>query len=98
MQNVHRRFIKHKLGLLNLATELGNVSKACKMMGLSRDTFYRYQAAVEGGGVEALFDQSRRQPNIKNRVDEATALRVLAYALEKPAHDQVRTSNELRKV
>ena len=39
MQSVHQNFIKHKLGLLNLAAELGNVSKACKMMGLSRDTF-----------------------------------------------------------
>jgi ACT domain-containing protein len=41
------RIIKHKVGLLNLAEELGNVSKACKTMGLSRDTFYRYKAAVE---------------------------------------------------
>ena len=97
MQSVHQNFIKHKLGLLNLAAELGNVSKACKMMGLSRDTFYRYQAAVEDGGVEALFDQNRRQPNLKNRVDEATESRVLAYTLEQPAHGQVRTSNELRK-
>lgn len=34
--------IKHKAGLLNLAEELSNVSKACKIMGVSRDTFYRY--------------------------------------------------------
>ena len=39
------KVIKHKVGLLNLAEELGNVSKACKAMGLSRDIFYRYQAA-----------------------------------------------------
>ncbi|WP_186193117.1 helix-turn-helix domain-containing protein, partial [Burkholderia gladioli] len=40
--------------------ELGNVSKACKVMGLSRDTFYRYQNAVAEGGVDALFDSNRR--------------------------------------
>jgi transposase InsO family protein len=83
--------------LLNLAEELGNVSKACRIMGLSRDTFYRYQNAVEQGGVEALIDQSRRKPNLKNRVDEQTEAAVVAYAIEQPAHGQVRASNELRK-
>lgn len=97
MQSVHQNFIKHKLGLLNLATELGNVSKACKMMGLSRDTFYRYQTAVADGGVEALFDQNRRKPNLKNRIDDVTEAKVLAYAVDQPAHGQVRTSNELRR-
>jgi transposase InsO family protein len=89
--------IKHKIGLLNLAEELGNVSKACRIMGLSRDTFYRYQNAVEQGGVEALIDRSRRKPNLKNRVDEQTEADVVAYAIEQPAHGQVRASNELRK-
>ncbi|BCO30398.1 integrase [Thiohalobacter sp. COW1] len=97
MLNTNERIIKHKLGLLNLAEELGNVSRACKVMGLSRDTFYRYKAAVEDGGVEGLFDQSRRKPNIKNRTDEATEAAVVEYALEAPAHGQVRASNELRK-
>ncbi|MGM9326339.1 IS481 family transposase, partial [Legionella pneumophila] len=89
--------IKHKVGLLNLAEELGNVSKACKVMGLSRDTFYRYKSAVESGGIDALFDQNRRKPNIKNRVDESVELAVKEYAIAFPAHGQQRTSNELRK-
>lgn len=42
MINSSERIIKHKVGLLNLAEELGNVSQACRVMGLSRDTFYRY--------------------------------------------------------
>ncbi|HGF0818633.1 TPA: IS481 family transposase, partial [Legionella pneumophila] len=72
-------------------------SKACKVMGLSRDTFYRYKSAVESGGVDALFDQTRRKPNHKNRVDESIELAVKEYAIEYPAHGQQRTSNELRK-
>ena len=48
MLNTTNKIIKHKVGLLNLAEQLGNVSKACKTMGLSRDTFYRYKSAVEG--------------------------------------------------
>ena len=97
MLHGNERIIKHKLGLLNLAEELGNVSRACRIMGLSRDTFYRYQAAVDEGGVDALLDKSRRKPNLKNRVDEQTESAVVEYAIEQPAHGQTRASNELRK-
>ena len=97
MIHTNNPIIKHKAGLLNLAEELGNVSKACKVMGVSRDSFYRYQELVEEGGLEALINQSRRKPNKKNRVDEATEQAVIAYAIEQPAHGQHRTSNELRK-
>ncbi|MBM4800477.1 transposase [Vibrio parahaemolyticus] len=63
MLHTSNPIIKHKAGLLNLAEELGNVSKACKVMGVSRDTFYRYQELVETGGIDALINQSRRTPN-----------------------------------
>ncbi|MEN2851980.1 Integrase core domain [Mannheimia haemolytica] len=89
--------IKHKTGLLNLAEELGNISQACKVMGMSRDTFYRYQQAVEQGGVEALLNQNRRVPNLKNRVDETIEQAVVKFAFDNPAFGQVRVSNELRK-
>lgn len=97
MEHGSARIIKNKLGLLNLAQELGNVSKACKIMGLSRDTFYRYQNALEAGGLEALVEKSRRKPNQKNRTDEATEAVVVAFALEHPAYGPLRASNELRK-
>lgn len=66
-------------------------------MGLSLDTFSRYQNSVAEGSVEALFDSNRRKPNPKNRVEEATETAVLAYAIKQPAHGQVRTSNEPRQ-
>ena len=53
MLHTNNPIIKHKAGLLNLAEELGNVSKACKVMGVSRDTFYRYQELVDDGGIDA---------------------------------------------
>ena len=91
------RITKNKVGLLNLAQELGNISRACKVMGFSRETFYRYQHAVDEGGIEALLDKNRRVPNIKNRVDEVIETAVTNFALEFPAYVQVRASNELRK-
>ncbi len=97
MSSFNQNVIKHKTGLLNLAAELGNISRACKIMGFSRDTFYRYQAARDAGGVEALFEVSRRKPNLKNRVDEMTEQAVCEFALAFPAHGQLRASNELRK-
>lgn len=97
MLNTTDKIIKHKIGLLNLAEELGNVSKACQVMGLSRDTFYRYKSAVENGGIEALFERTRRKPNLANRVDEATEQAVIKSSTDFPAYGQTRTSNELRK-
>lgn len=98
MYECTQKIIKNKVGLLNLAEELGNVSRACKVMGFSRDTFYRYKSAVDEGGVESLFDKSRRQPNLKNRTDDATEAAVLRAAIDFPAYGQLRASNELRKI
>lgn len=97
MLHTNDKIVKHKVGLLNLADELGNISKACKMMGVSRDTFYRYKEAANEGGVQALLDRNRRVPNHKNRVDPSIEQAVTDYAIEEPAHGQVRVSNELRK-
>ena len=97
MLHTNNPIIKHKAGLINLAEELGNVSKACKVMGVSRDTFYRYQELVAEGGIDSLINKSRRAPNVKNRVDEVTEQAVVAYSIDQPAHGQHRTSNELRK-
>lgn len=97
MNYISNPVIKHKVGILNLAEELGNVSKACKIMGVSRDTFYRYQELMDEGGIEALINKNKKVPNFKNRVDEATEQAVIDYAVEQPAFGQQRTSNELRK-
>lgn len=97
MLHTNDRIVKHKVGLLNLTDELGNISKACKVMGVSRDTFYRYKDAVNEGGVDSLLDQNRRVPNRKNRVDPSIEQAVSECAIEQPAHGQVRVSNELRK-
>ena len=98
MLNITDKIIKHKTGLLNLAGEPGNVSKACPVMGYSRDTFHRYKSAVEDGAVEVLFERTRRKPDPANRVDQANEDAVIKSATDFPAYGQARTSNGLRKL
>ena len=94
---VQEKLIRNKLGLLELASYLGNVSEACRVMGYSRDTFYRVQRAHDEGGLEALMEKNRRVPNRKNRVSEDVEQAVVAFAIEDPSMGQKRTSNELRE-
>ena len=93
-----QKIIRAKAGLLELAKQLGNVSQACKIMGYSRDSFYRFKDLYDKGGELALQEMSRHKPILKNRVPPEIEAAVVAMAIDhrRGARPESRTNSPSR--
>jgi transposase InsO family protein len=89
--------ISRKLNILELGQVLGNISEACRKLGVSRQHYYDIKQAIEEDGLEGLLEKSRRVPRIGNRVAPEIEQKLLEYSLEFPTHGQVRAANELKR-
>lgn len=89
--------INRKLNILELGATLGNISAACRKLGISRQHYYDIKDAIAEEGLEGLLEKSRSMPRIGNRVAPEIEEKVLEYSLENPTHGQVRAANELGK-
>lgn len=91
------REVRPKLGLLRLAAKLGSVTKACETLGYSRDSYYRFKALYERGGVHALHDISRRKPLVKNQLPRTVERAVLEKTFAFPSWGQQRVARALTR-
>jgi transposase len=89
--------IKRKLNILQLGETLGNISDACRKLGVSRTHYYDIKSAIEEEGLEGLLEKSRKAPRIANRVAPEIEQKVLDHSLEFPTQGQMRVANELKK-
>ena len=88
--------INRKLSILDLGRSLGNISEACRKLGVSRQHYYDIKKTIDEEGLDALLEKSRRSPRIGNRVPVEIEQKLLDYSLQYPTHGQTRTANELK--
>jgi transposase InsO family protein len=93
----HDVLVGFRLRLFTLAEELGNVSAACRAMGVDRSTYYRLKQRVDRWGLEALNVRERRRPRMPNQIGPHLEGRIIAFALGHPGYGPRRISAELAR-
>ena len=95
MTNIEVKLIKPKLGVLELANQLGSVVRRSKQWDTSRDSFYHFKMRFENSGKQALPEISRKKSILRKRVPEHVECSMTDLTIENPALGQLRASQEL---
>src|SRR5690349_20905468 len=88
--------IQRKLNIVELGKALGNVSAACRQLGVSRQHHYDIKGLVQELGIDGLVAKSRRTPRMALRTTAVVEARILAYSLDFPTHGCARVAAELK--
>jgi len=89
--------VRHRYILLQLAEKVKNISLACRILGFSRESYYKYKRLFDKYGIDGLKDNPRRPPNMPNKASPEKEKAVLDYCLEYPTHGPLRIAHELKK-
>ena len=89
--------INRKTNIVELGKTLGNISEACRKLGVSRQHYYDIKGTIEEEGLDGLISKSKSKPRIANRVSSIIEERILEYSLENPVAGQKRVANDLKQ-
>jgi transposase InsO family protein len=73
-----------RVRLINYAAQIGNVSEACRVFGVSRKTYYAWLKKAEAYGLSALLPRDRRRPHQPNEMSSEEVSVILAEAVARP--------------
>lgn len=90
------KIAKSRLSLLQLASEIRNISEACRHRGVSRSQFYEYKRAFQEYGFEGLKDMPPIPKSCPHETPEEIKVKIINLSIEHPAWGQLRVSDQLR--
>ena len=94
----HQQYIiNRKTNIVELGKVLGNISEACRKLGVSRQHYYDIKGTIEEEGIQGLIAKSKTKPRVANRINPEIEKRILEYSLENPIGGQKRVSNDLKQ-
>ena len=94
----HQQYIiNRKTNIVELGKVLGNISEACRKLGVSRQHYYDIKGTIEEEGLQGLIAKSRTRPRFSNRISVEIEKRILEYSLQNPVAGQKRVSNDLKQ-
>lgn len=90
------RLITARLGILALATELKNVTKACRLVGMSRAQFYALKKTYESAGQTGLAPKIRKKPQMPNRTSAHIEGQILLKTQINPMVSYLRLARNMK--